>query len=50
MNAIKVPGLWNQPQYLVRGKPIVMQFTPLKRGTYPITCSMGMPWGVITVK
>lgn len=50
MNAIRVPGLWNQAQYLVKGKPIVMQFTPLKRGTYQITCGMGMPWGVITVK
>ncbi|MCE1274584.1 MAG: sulfite exporter TauE/SafE family protein, partial [Chlorobiales bacterium] len=50
MNAIMIPGLWNQPQYLSKGKPIVMQFTPLKRGTYQITCAMGMPWGVITVK
>lgn len=50
MNAIMIPGLWNQPQYLSKGKPIVMQFTPRKRGTYQITCAMGMPWGVITVK
>lgn len=50
MNAILIPGLWNQAQYLSKGRPIVMQFTPRKRGTYQITCAMGMPWGSITVK
>ncbi len=50
MNAIMIPGLWSQPQYLTKGKPVIMQFTPQKRGTYRITCAMGMPWGIITVK
>lgn len=50
MNAIMIPGLWNQAQYLSKGRPIVMQFTPRKRGSYQITCAMGMPWGSITVK
>lgn len=50
MNAIMVPGLWNRAEYLVRNRPIIMEFTPVKPGTYPITCAMGMPWGVINVK
>jgi sulfite exporter TauE/SafE/copper chaperone CopZ len=50
MNAIMVPGLWNQAEYLIKGKPVVLEFTPSKPGTYPITCAMGMPWGVINVK
>jgi sulfite exporter TauE/SafE/copper chaperone CopZ len=50
MNAIMVPGLWNRPEYLVKGKPVVLEFTPAKPGTYQITCAMGMAWGVINVK
>ncbi|NTV66609.1 MAG: hypothetical protein HGB06_02800 [Chlorobaculum sp.] len=50
MNAIMVPGLWNRAEYLVKGKPVVLEFTPSKPGAYQITCAMGMPWGVINVK
>jgi plastocyanin domain-containing protein len=50
MKDIMVPGLWNRPEMLVKGKPIVMEFTPQKPGTYKITCSMGDSRGVITVK
>jgi sulfite exporter TauE/SafE len=50
MNSIMVPGLWNRAEYLVKGKPVVLEFTPTKPGTYPITCAMGMSWGVINVK
>lgn len=50
MNAIMVPGLWNRAEYLAKGKQVVMEFTPSKPGAYPITCAMGMPWGVINVK
>ncbi|MGC8773756.1 MAG: sulfite exporter TauE/SafE family protein [Chlorobaculum sp.] len=50
MNAIMVPGLWNRAEYLVKGKPLVLEFTPSKPGSYQITCAMGMPWGVINVK
>jgi uncharacterized protein len=50
MSTIMVPGLWNRPEDLVKGRTIVMEFTPTKPGTYPITCAMGVPRGVITVK
>ena len=50
MNAIVVPGLWNRAEYLVKGRPVVLEFTPSKPGNYQITCAMGMPWGVINVK
>jgi sulfite exporter TauE/SafE/copper chaperone CopZ len=50
MSTIMVPGLWNRPEDLVRGKTIVMEFTPIKPGNYQITCAMGVPRGTITVK
>ena len=50
MSTIMVPGLWNRPEDLVRGKTIVMEFTPVKAGLYQITCAMGVPRGTITVK
>jgi sulfite exporter TauE/SafE/copper chaperone CopZ len=50
MSTIMVPGLWNRSEDLVKGRPIVMEFTPSKPGTYQITCAMGIPRGVITVK
>ena len=50
MSTIMVPGLWNRPEDLVRGKSIVMEFTPVKPGLYQITCAMGVPRGTITVK
>ncbi len=50
MSEIMVPGLWNKPQPLVKGKKIVMEFTPQKAGTYKITCAMGVPRGVINVR
>ena len=49
MSSIMVPGLWNQAQPLVKGKKIVMEFTPQKPGAYKITCAMGVPRGVINV-
>ncbi|NTV01525.1 MAG: hypothetical protein HGB04_01885 [Chlorobiaceae bacterium] len=50
MSTIMVPGLWNRSEDLVRGRTIVMEFTPSKPGSYRITCAMGVPRGVITVK
>ncbi|HWR01251.1 MAG TPA: cupredoxin domain-containing protein [Chlorobaculum sp.] len=50
MKDIMVQGLWNKPELLVKDKPIVMEFTPLKPGAYKITCSMGESRGVINVK
>ena len=50
MSSIMVPGLWNKPQPLVKGKKIVMEFTPQKPGTYKKTCAMGLQRGVINVR
>ncbi len=50
MKDIKIAGLWEKPEALVKGKKVVMEFTPLRAGSYKITCSMGVPRGVITVK
>jgi sulfite exporter TauE/SafE/plastocyanin len=50
MSTIMVPGLWDRPEPLVKGKPIVMEFTPQKPGSYRITCAMGVPRGVINVR
>lgn len=50
MSSIMVPGLWEKPAPLVKGKKIVMEFTPQKSGTYKITCAMGVKRGVINVQ
>lgn len=47
MGNIMVPGLTQNPQLLIKGKPIVFNFTPTKTGDYLITCAMGVPRGVI---
>jgi heme/copper-type cytochrome/quinol oxidase subunit 2 len=50
MSDIMIPGLWNKPQLLVKGRPVVMEFTPTRAGTYKITCSMSVSRGTITVR
>ena len=50
MSEIMVPGLSDKPQPLVKGKKIVMEFTPQKSGAYKITCGMGVQRGVINVR
>ncbi len=50
MSAIMIPGLYKTPELLEKGKTVVMDFTPIKKGEYPITCSMGMQRGVLNVE
>jgi plastocyanin domain-containing protein len=50
MSEIMIPGLWDKPQPLVKGKKIIMEFTPQKPGAYKITCAMGVVRGVINVR
>ncbi|MEI6638225.1 MAG: hypothetical protein FDX02_04520 [Chlorobium sp.] len=50
MSDIMVPGLVDKPQPLIKGKKVVMEFTPQKPGAYKITCAMGVPRGVINVR
>ena len=50
MWAIMIPGLYDNYKALEKGKTIVMNFTPTKKGEYPITCSMGMERGLLKVE
>lgn len=50
MSTIMIPGLDDNPQYLKKGKKILLTFTPKKAGTYPITCAMGLQRGSITIQ
>jgi len=50
MSTIMIPGLYNTPIYLQKGKTIVMEFTPNKTETYEIACAMGVSRGKIIVK
>lgn len=49
MSTIMIPGLNNDPQYLVKGKTNKLTFKAKRRGTYQITCAMGVPRGTIKV-
>ncbi len=50
MSEIMIPGLWDKPQPLVKGKKIVIEFTPQKSGAYKITCAMGVVRGAVNVR
>ncbi|MFA5052471.1 MAG: sulfite exporter TauE/SafE family protein [Parcubacteria group bacterium] len=49
MSTIMIPGLWQKPLSLKKGRTLVMEFTPNKTGTYQITCAMGVPRGTLKV-
>jgi len=50
MATIMLPKLFPQIQTLVKGKTLIMEFTPDKVGTYQFTCAMGLPHqGVVNV-
>ncbi len=49
MSTIMIPGLSGQPQFLEKGTKLEMAFTPQTKGTYKITCAMGVARGTITV-
>jgi len=50
MSQIEIQGLYENPQPLIAGKTVVMEFTPEKTGEYIITCAMGIVRGWIEVK
>lgn len=50
MGSVMIPNLNNRPQFLERGRTMVISFTPTARGQYYITCAMGTPRGIITVQ
>jgi len=47
MSTILIPGLWDRPELMRKGKTVVMEFTVSRSGTFPLTCAMGVPWGTI---
>ena len=49
MSTIMIIGLNDTPQYLQKGKKIVLDFVATQPGTYTIACAMGIPRGSITV-
>lgn len=49
MSTITIPGLYNQVQPLRRG-PMTIEFTPTTKGSYDITCAMGVPRGQVIVE
>lgn len=50
MSTIMIPGLYNKPILLVKGQTAIMEFTPKRAGSYPITCAMGVKRGTLIVK
>jgi len=50
MSGITIQTLYNQVIPLQAGEPLVMDFTPQQKGTYLITCGMGVPRGKIIVE
>lgn len=50
MSTIMIPGLYQIPEVLQAGQKIIMEFTPEKAGSYPITCAMGVERGKIIVE
>lgn len=49
MGSVTIPQLTQEIQGFAKGKTTVLAFTPTTKGTYPITCAMGVPRGTITV-
>ncbi|MBI5421947.1 sulfite exporter TauE/SafE family protein [Candidatus Peregrinibacteria bacterium] len=49
MSTVMVPGLADTPQFLSEGKTLVFEFTPTEKGSFDITCAMGVPRGTIRV-
>lgn len=49
MSTIMIPGLFDTPLLLEKGKKQILSFETKGPGTYKITCAMGIPRGTITV-
>ena len=50
MSTIMIPGLVNEPVFLEKGKTIIFEFTLTSKGSYSITCAMGVPRGILVVE
>lgn len=49
MGSLALPGLAKKYETFKKGLTTVMEFTPTKKGSYQITCAMGVPRGTLTV-
>ncbi len=49
MSTIMIPGLFEKPLLLEKGKKQILSFRTKAAGTYKITCAMGINRGTITV-
>jgi sulfite exporter TauE/SafE/copper chaperone CopZ len=49
MSTITIPGLYDQIQQLRQG-PMTIEFTATSKGSYDITCAMGVPRGQVIVE
>ena len=49
MGSITIPSLTRKVEVFAKGEKTVFEFTPTSKGTFPITCAMGVPRGQIIV-
>ena len=49
MSSIMIPGMYNEYKFIKKGLN-VLNFTPTKVGSYPITCAMGVKRGALIVQ
>lgn len=49
MSTVMIPGLYDRPEPLLKGQKTVLEFLPVRKGEYPITCAMGVSRGTILV-
>lgn len=49
MGSITIPSLTGSVDILTAGKTTIFEFTPTRKGNFPITCAMGVPRGEIRV-
>lgn len=50
MGSIMIPGLVSQPRFFQKGQTAVLEFTPPRKGSFKITCAMGVPSGTIVAE
>jgi sulfite exporter TauE/SafE/copper chaperone CopZ len=49
MGSFMIPAFDKKAQNFKKGETVVVEFTPVKAGTYQMTCAMGVPHGTIKV-
>ena len=47
MGSVTIPSLTRKIEVFTKGEKTVFEFTPESKGTFPITCAMGVPRGQI---